>query len=80
MVRAILIPALWRQTSRSPKFKAHVVYIVNPRSARTNIGRKVRGDADKGFLSDCGPPKGVRTMCWFFILLLLVVSQKEPIV
>lgn len=56
-----------------------MVYIVNPRPARTNIGRKVRGDADKGFLSDCGPPKGVRIMCWFFILFLLVVSQKEPI-
>lgn len=29
------------ETSRSPKFKAQVVYIVNPRSARTNTGVKL---------------------------------------
>lgn len=64
------------ETSGSPKFKAQVVYIVNPRSARTNTGRKVRGEAGKGFLPDCGLPKGVRTMCWFFILFYWLFRKR----
>lgn len=64
------------ETSGSPKFKAQVVYIVNPRSARTNTGRKIRGEAGKGFLPDCGPPKGVRTMCWFSILFYWLFRKR----